>query len=365
MNTETKQSPPGTRLLSIICIALLAGCGKEEIKVYSVPKETAHKPMMAAIQSEQPDVPVNSAPIQWKTPSDWKELPPNSIRIGNFSVEGKKGKKAEVAITSFPGSVGTELDNWNRWRRELGLGPTEENEIASTDTTVGTAAAKLYNISSDTAQTIVAALSRDGASWFFKLRGDKEVVSNARPTFIEFLKTIRFEAPVQGLPEGHPPVAAKPVSANAKKIPDAHETSGEPKFDVPAGWKEQQPGMMVFKAFAVRDENGHEAKVTVSSAGGDLLANVNRWRGQLSLEPIAETDLPRQTTSIDVLGGKATLVDMKGTDAKTGKPTRMIAAVVPHGDTSWFYKLVGDETAVEHAKPAFVRFVETVRYPND
>ena len=75
------------------------------------------------------------------------------------------------------------------------------------------------------------------------------------------------------------------------------------------------------------------------------------------------TELADITTSVDTAAGKATFVDMKGTDSKTGKPARMVAAMVPVGDDTWFYKLTGDDAVVERQKETFTKFIQGVRYP--
>ena len=121
---------------------------------------------------------------------------------------------------------------------------------------------------------------------------------------------------------------------------------------------------MVQKSFSVSGDAAQKASVSISvldGIGGGTLANVNRWRGQLSLPPITDADLPADTKSVDVLGGQATVVDFTGTD-KTGQPSRLIAAIVPHGQSTWFYKLMGDGTVVEREKPGFIKFVQTVQY---
>jgi hypothetical protein len=61
--------------------------------------------------------------------------------------------------------------------------------------------------------------------------------------------------------------------------------------------------------------------------------------------------------------GKATLVDFIGTDKKTGQPERLVAAIVPHGGNTWFYKLMGNGKVVGGQKDSFVQFVKTVHYP--
>lgn len=124
---------------------------------------------------------------------------------------------------------------------------------------------------------------------------------------------------------------------------------------------------MVLNSFSISGEKGDQATISISAFPGTVggaLANVNRWRRQLGLEPVEESGLPAMTTSIDVMGGKAMLVDMTGRDAKTGREARMLAAAVPREGKTWFYKLLGDGPVVEAQKEAFVKFVQTVRYPN-
>ena len=68
--------------------------------------------------------------------------------------------------------------------------------------------------------------------------------------------------------------------------------------------------------------------------------------------------------SITVAAGKASVVDLSGTDARTGKAARVIGVIVPVQGASWFYKLMGGSDVVEQEKGAFLKFVETVKYPH-
>ena len=84
--------------------------------------------------------------------------------------------------------------------------------------------------------------------------------------------------------------------------------------------------------------------------GGGLLANVNRWRGQLGLPPVAQkTDLSKLCDSLDVRR-QGDVVDFTGTDAKTGKPARLVGVIVPQDGQTWFYKLMGDQADRRAAK---------------
>lgn len=328
------------------------------------------------------DIPVNSARLTWKTPSNWKELAPTSIRIGNFAIPGQDGAKAEAAIFSFPGAVGTELDNVNRWRNELKLAPIGPEQIVSSPVTVDGSEGKLYEFNGDKESIVVASVPRGGAMWFFKMKGDKDVVTDAEPVFRDFLQTVKFapseaapppSASVTGLTGSNPHgdlSGGNPhelTEANPHGDLSASDTaSPEPKWNPPADWKETAPGPMIFKRFVTSDAGGDKAEVTVSFFPGDVggvFANVNRWRRQMGLPPVEEGNLGSVTQPVDTSAGKATLVDFAGTDARTGQPARLVAFIVPHGDSTWFYKLMGNGQVVEAQKEKFMKFVQSVQYP--
>jgi hypothetical protein len=160
------------------------------------------------------------------------------------------------------------------------------------------------------------------------------------------------------MPSTHPDIAG------ATGLPTG-APGDAPKFKPPSNWSESTPGPMILKSY-VASNSGKNAKVTISflgGTGGGIFANIGRWRGQLGLPPIDDDKAASLMQSLETDGGKATLVDFSGTDAKTGEAARLIAVIVPHGDNTWFYKLMGDGNVVEVEKPAFVKFVQAVHYP--
>jgi hypothetical protein len=92
--------------------------------------------------------------------------------------------------------------------------------------------------------------------------------------------------------------------------------------------------------------------------------NVTRWRNQLGLAPMSEEDFSKQAQTVDVGGAKGTLVDMSGTDPKTGKKARLVGVIVPQVSDTWFYKLMGDPQVVEQQKDTFTKFVQTAKFSN-
>jgi len=341
--------------------AALSGVAADDITTYSIPK--GHPPIpQTATAASGATAEGNAAPTRWTTPAGWKELAPTAIRIGNFLIAGANDKKAEVAITSFPGTVGTELANVNRWRREIGLEAVDQGGISSQMITIDSKEGKLYDFAGASANTVVVSLPRDDATWFFKLRGDKAVVDGAKASFLDFLKSVHFS--VDAARETAAPEAVSDPHGGI--LPTIDNATAEPKWDPPSTWNASQPGPMVVKSFSIPGGNGEKASVAISVFPGEVggaLANVNRWRAQMGLAPIGRGELPQATQSVPVKGGGAVLVDLANPNAPSGRPSRLVAAIVPHNGSTWFYKLVGDDSVVTREKNGFVKFVQTVRYP--
>src|SRR5262249_4669685 len=147
----------------------------------------------------------------------------------------------------------------------------------------------------------------------------------------------------------------------------AGASNEKPVWDVPAGWEEQSPTSMRLATFLVKSDHGAKADVSVSKlggAGGGVLLNVKRLRGQLGLQPITEDELPKLTTTQETNGFKITMLDFAGRSVESGEQARMLVAVVPRAGSTWFYKMLGDVQLVSQQKDAFTKFVQSVRYPN-
>ena len=327
----------------LLLAGLLAGCGPEEITTYRVPKERAPVRRVAEPSENSP-----RPQLRWKLPAGWEELPPSEIRVGNFQVSGADGAKAQITIIPLPGAAGRELDNVNRWRGQVGLGPVAQEELAgqSTPVEVGGQPARLYDLAGtppeekEKGRILAVIFQRGDLSWFFKMTGPDALVQQQKTAFTVFLKTISFEDGTEHAAE----------AGNVKPPADP----GQPAWKVPGGWQEQPAGPMQSAKFTVPGN----AEVSVSVFPGDVggvPANVNRWRGQLGLPPADAAELLKIITPLDLGGVSATLVDM------TNKPRRMVGVIVPRGGQTWFFKLLGDEAAVAGAKDALVEFVKSAK----
>lgn len=313
-------------------------------------------------------------------PAGWKEVPAGQMRVASFLVEGKNGQRADVSVVPLPGLAGGDLENVNRWRGQVGQPALKAGDIdkAAEPIQVGSQSARLFDqagaaLDSDAKLRILAAvLHRDGVAWFFKMTGDDKLVSGQKPAFVAFLKSIQFtdastvsqSAADAQLPPGHPPLTGVATSPSGN-VPVS--SSVKPVWQVPAGWQEASAGSFLIAKYQISGAQNSQATVNVSMSAGDgggLLANVNRWRGQLGLASAGDADLTKTARSLDVSGGRATIIDMSGVDAQTHQKTRLLGAIVSQPKRTWFYKLMGSDQLVAHESAAFTKFVQNVKYPN-
>jgi hypothetical protein len=355
----------GTMIFALV----LAGCDREQIKVQQVPKESES----TGASTESASMPVNphagmdmgmmgaQPKLKWILPANWQEKPVSEMRVASFNAQGKAGDAADVGIIPLP-STGPEMElaNLNMWRGELQLPPAQKADGEAV--TIGPGQGKLFEIADGKTpgRILVAVLDRDGMSWYFKMRGGDAVVREQKPAFLDFLKSVSFEAG-----SGTAMAADPHASMMTQAAPAA--ASANPGVAVPAGWREVPPTQFLLAKYMLQGSGDATAEVSVSmlaGQGGGVMANVNRWRGQLGLSPLSEEDFSKQAQTVGVAGGQGTLVDMTGTDAKTGKPARLIGVIAPQTDETWFYKLMGDEQVVGQQKDAFTKFIQTAKFSN-
>lgn len=131
-------------------------------------------------------------------------------------------------------------------------------------------------------------------------------------------------------------------------------------WTAPAQWTAKPNGPMRKGSYSVKGDGG-EADLSITAFPGDtggLLANINRWRGQVSLPPLTADQLEANREHLDLGALHVDVVDLGG--SANGAPTRLLGAIVPNGSETWFFKLMGPDTLVAKEKPAFMEFLRTV-----
>lgn len=165
----------------------------------------------------------------------------------------------------------------------------------------------------------VAAARREpaagGQAWFFKLLGKQQTVQAAADPFAQLMASVRFDA------------------------------SGAPTWETPAGWNERKESGLRF-ATLVQDGSEPPLEIAVSSLASDdpegdayLKSNIDRWRGQVGLEPYEGDDWKQraekagEVREASTATGRFVLVQLNGKD-KAGEAVTMLAAIVPRPASS-------------------------------
>lgn len=135
-------------------------------------------------------------------------------------------------------------------------------------------------------------------------------------------------------------------------------------FDAPVTWEEQPPSTMRLASYLVPGASVPAADFSIialpGSAGGSL-ANVNRWRGQISLPPLNPTELAESAVAIDSGHYRYQVFEMVSEEPilEGDHRARVIAAILDHDGTAWFFKLTGEDAAVAAEREAFIGLLES------
>jgi hypothetical protein len=366
-----------SRFALMILALAFAGCNRDKVTVQQVPKDSDQtaQPLMSQTALGTPANPhagmdmsmgmdAGAKPkLKYTLPTGWKEKDLGQMRVASFDAPSKDGQANDVSVIPLGAMPpDAELQNLNMWRKAVGLSDAEK--VESEPVTIGSAQGKLYEVGGEKAsgRIVVAVLDKDGMSWYFKMTGLDAGVRDQKPAFLEFLKSVSFDAaPAMATANPH---ATMPSMAEA---PPADTTAGNSNGSLPAGWKEIPNAPMLAAKYVIQGAGDTKAEVNVSmlnGTGGGVLPNVLRWRvQQLNLPPMTEEEFSKTAQTVDIAGVKATLVDMTGTD-KLGKKARLIGIIAPQGDNTWFYKLMGDPQVVEQQKDVFTKFLQTAKFSN-
>jgi len=204
--------PPPPPVYLLLLAGLVAGCRDQSVKSYRVPRENppaapmadaGTAPMTPPAMGNAPDMASTPVPtasggdLAWSAPAAWQQRPASAMRKGTYLIPGETGASAELAITAFPGDVGGDLANINRWRGQLQLGPISAAELPTALSRfqangLDIAVTEMVATSGNPPQRVLGAIVPfNGSTWFFKITGPDALVAGQRETFNAFLQTLR------------------------------------------------------------------------------------------------------------------------------------------------------------------------------
>jgi hypothetical protein len=131
--------------------------------------------------------------IKWKTPDGWSEVPPSAMRYASFNA-GPNENKIDISIVTFSGEGGSDADNVNRWRQQIGLPPMTPAAVATQIALLKTDGATFatVDIAGANARTLAAWTRRDGRVWFIKATGPSSAIEKEKSNFVKFVESVRF-----------------------------------------------------------------------------------------------------------------------------------------------------------------------------
>jgi hypothetical protein len=181
--------------LSFVALLALSACDQAAVKSYTIPKE---QPVVTSEPAEPnpmrplPGMAEQAAAageLQYTVPAGWRELPASGIRKATLQIED-----AELSVLVFPGDVGGELANINRWREQIGLAAVEESALATItrELTISQHPARYIDLIGPKKSIKGAILPFRGRTWFFKLIGPSDSVQANEAGLIKFLDSIQL-----------------------------------------------------------------------------------------------------------------------------------------------------------------------------
>ena len=244
---------------------------------------------------------------QWELPAGWEPLAGDGMRFA--TLRATQPTSAEISVIGLPAPQEA-LPNLNRWRQQMQLPPVTPAEVDA-----------------HVQRTEIAG----GSAMIFDIQG-------------------RWA----GGDRRGPPFARRPSRASRE------DGAAGLHFTSPPQWQPGAPGPMRRAAFEVTEgeQRVEITVITLPPAGSDVLSNVNRWRSQLSLEPLTEAQLSSEMQEMPIGGTAGYYVQF--TDPAGART--ILGAIVPRADLGWFFKLTGDAELAAREKDRFEDFLRSVRF---
>jgi hypothetical protein len=292
--------------------------------------------------------------VSWVMPEQWGENSGMSgMMAGSFHIKTPLGPRGRIGVMPFRESVET-TQIVNMFARELGHPDYNESSVQPlvAHKKLGDRSFEVIRLEDmsgeeEPPRTALLALYRHNAqTWLFPFIADRVLVDKELENFYSFLQSTTLRA------------GKTPVRAIAPSLPPAQPASSghQPTWDAPEHWERKPATQMRVGNYSVSNEAGEALDFSITSFPGDvggILANVNRWLGQVGMSPTDEQGLS-QYLSDRMIDEKPAKLVLAESDEQA-----LYAAILLHKGRSWFLKLMGDVNLAQTEKENFLGLIDS------
>jgi len=314
--------------------------------------------------------------LTWNLPDGWTELPTSSMRQANFLVLGDE--RAECYLTVLSGEGGGLLANVNRWRKQMGLEPTDEQTLASAPRATllgepallvdleGTWSGMSGDAASDGYRLVGLLAVGGGQARFLKMIGPAERIADQKLAFLALAASFREGAAAHdhGTGEADPHAGVDMSGAGISGFGAPSGSAEGLSWTTPAGWHETDPRPMRAVTFEIGADPKAECYVVqLGGTAGGAFANINRWRGQMGQSALSDAEF-QSLERISMLGTQAVVVEVLGTYTGMGddlvEQASLLGAVCQLPQAAIFVKLIGPRELVDSSRQDFITFCQSL-----
>jgi len=332
-----KQLHTHAGLLFVPCLFWLVSCGEQaEVQSYEAPNH------------------YKGPVVTWKLPDQWGENPGMSgMMAGSFHIKTELGPRGRIGVMPFRESVET-TQTVNMFGRELGHADYNESSVKSLvfSKNLGGRTFEMARLEDKASNeqpprsALLALYKQNGQTWLFPFIADRELIDQQLDNFHTFLQSTTLRA------------GKDPVRAIAPSLPPAQPTNSphQPTWEAPAHWEQKPTTQMRIGNYSVSNDNGENLDFSITSFPGEvggILANVNRWLGQVGMEPTDQNGLSKYLTDRTVDEKPAKLVIAESEESA------LYAIILFHKERSWFLKLMGDIGLAQEEKENFLSLADS------
>ncbi len=180
----------------------------------------------------------------------------------------------------------------------------------------------------------------------------------AQPTVYEIPKEDRSATVTSKTEQG----ASAPANSTTMQILPGMQKSADSApeiiYSAPTAWEALEPSGIRKANLKVDSDNG-SAEVTILTFPGDVggtLANINRWREQIGLDPATPETIGQFSEPYEIAGHQGLYIRLKG------RSQSVLGAILPFHGNTWFFKMIGDTPIVLANDSTMKQFLNSVRF---